>query len=244
MNKTIDAKFFIISPDEKSKERIQKVIYNEICEIYIVENIQNIKPLLLRLDKLILVIDSNTFSDSENLESFILDIINSCGNKLLYLISIDYPGDINHDKILSFKSDYLKSDQNVVNEIDKLDIWGPRSYIRLGHKVSRTAFFRMKINNIWRTGVVHDISASGMSCSFDHHEQININEQTTAIEICIKERIFHLSGTFLIRRTFKNSNMFVLIFSQRKNRENIQNLNSVIYTLTRQYIIDLMENYK
>ena len=243
MNKTIDAKFFVLSPDDRSKDRIQKVICKEICEIYIVENILNIKSLLLRLDKIILVIDCNTFSDSENLDPFILDILSSCGDKLLYIISIDYSGYIDHYKLLSFKSDYLKSDKNVINEIDKLDIWGPRSYIRLGHKVSRTAFFRMKINNIWRTGVVHDISASGMSCSFDHHDEINIYEQTTAIEICIKERIFHLSGTFLIRRTFKNNNMFVLIFSQRKNRENIQNLNSVIYTLTRQSIIDLMENY-
>lgn len=242
MNKTIDAKFFILAPNEEDRIRINKLVEDELCEMYILDNHEIIIPLLSQLDKCILVIDRNTASQMSGFpESMLIDIIQACGEALISIIIVGTPENLpEHEKIYSYRESYLKNNQNILNIIDDLNIWGHRHYIRFGNKESRIAFFRMKFAGNWRTGVIHDISASGMSCSFDKYYDIEIDEHTTAIELCIKDKIFHLTGSFLIRRTFKNSNMFVLIFSRKRSNDNIQSLNSIIYHLTRDHILELI----
>ncbi len=233
MNRTLDAKFLILSPNDQARIRLQELIDREYCEIYIINNVRIISPLLNQLEKVILVLNSAQIT--EDLKLFIGDLISEHDGKIIKIISVDAPENIlTHDKILHCSSSYLQNDDNVIKLINELNVWGSRNYIRFGNSGSRIAFFRMKFRNSWRTGVIHDISASGMSCSFDKHNDIELNEMNTEIELCISDRIFSLTGKFLIRRSFKNNNMFVLVFSKKKASHNILSLNSIIYTLTRE----------
>ena len=237
MMKTIDAKFFILSPDRKSRDRIDSVISNEVCEIYSLENHEIVGDVLSQFDKSVLVLESSNINIKNQLNSFITGLIENYNKNIIKIIIVGTPDKIlENEKFLYVELEDLISDENIYGIIEKLNIWGPRNYIRFGNKASRIAFFRMKIKNKWRTGVIHDISASGMSCSFDKHTDINIDENSTKIELCIKDKIFFLSGSFLIRRTFKNTNMFVLVFSRKRSNENIKNLNSIIFKLTRDYV--------
>ena len=244
MNKTIDAKFFILSNNALYKKRIDKVIEEEKCEIYNLDSHTIIKPLFLLTEKSILVIDDQHNLINQITETFILNLIETLQNKLIKVIFLGTSTKrIFHEKVRYYEHDYIVEDKNILQIIEELNVWGPRNYIRFGNKDSRIAVFRMKFSDNWRTGVIHDISASGMSCSFDKHDDININENSTEIELCIKDRIFHLAGSFLIRRTFKNMNTFVLVFSRKRSTENIQNLNSIIYNLTRENIIDKISKF-
>lgn len=239
MNKVLDAKFFVLSPDEQNRAKIKNLIKKEICEIYILEKPELIKPIISRFKKSILVLSSHPEESSGNYTNFVLDLINSCAENLLKIIIIGDSGKkITHERILNLERNQLENNYEVMNIIDSLDIKGFRNYIRLGYKNSRIAFFRMNLNNEWRTGVIHDISAAGMSCSFDQHRDISPDENSRVIELSIKDRIFRLSGNFLIRRTFKNNNIFVIVFTRRNNMENIKSLKSIIYNLTREEVLD------
>jgi len=239
MLRIIDAKIFVLSTDSQSRNRINAVIKKENNEVYILENHAIVKSLLMQFVKNILVIDIDNFLLSQDLNEYVQDVISSLQEKLIKIIIVgNCAQNIKNEKILYLDSSDIISDDNVLSIIDNLNIWGPRNFIRFGSSVSRIAYFRMKFKHNWRTGVIHDISASGMSCSFDKHCEINPDENSSSIEICIKEKIFSLSGSFLIRRTFKNSNMFVIVFSRKRSPENIRNLNSIIYNLSREAVLD------
>jgi len=239
MLKIIDAKIFVLSPDSQSRKRIETVISKEKSEVYILENHTIIKPLLMQYDKNILVIDIDNSQLTRDLNDYVLDIITSVQNKLIKIIIVGDCGQfIKNEKVLYLDRSEIIRDENILSIIDDLNIWGQRNFIRFGSHISRIAYFRMKFKESWRTGVIHDISASGMSCSFDKYSEINLDENSTSIEICIKEKIFSLSGSFLIRRTFKNSNMFVIVFSRKRSSENIKSLNSIIYNLSREDVLD------
>lgn len=243
MNKTLDAKFLIAYPNVENRKRIQSLIDRELCEIFIIDDYTIFRSLLLQLEKSILVLDFNTLKISDNINDLLTELLEACGSRLLKILTIDSPSEIiSHKKILNYKSDFIRNDQNIIDIVNGLGVWGPRNYIRLGNKSSRIALFRMKNDNNWRTGVIHDISASGMSCSFDKYSDININAISSDIEVCIKDQIFHLTGNFLLRRTFKATNTFVLVFSRKKSIENVQNLNSIIYRLTMDSILEKIKN--
>jgi len=239
MNKTLDAKFFVVSPDDVTRKRIGSLVTRELCEIYIIENYRIIQSLISQLEKCILILDFNTLERSIDVNGFLQELLQTCGGKLIRILTVDPPpGIISHDKLINYESGFIRSDSNVLTIVNELNIWGQRNYIRFGNKNSRIAVFRMKIKNNWRTGVIHDISASGMSCSFDKHSDIEIDEHSTDIELNIEDRIFSLTGSFLIRRTFKTANLFILIFSRKRSKENIRSLNSIIYKLTTESIAE------
>ena len=237
MDKTIDAKIFVVSPGNENRKRILSLIERELCEIYIIEDYRIILPLISQLEKSIVILDFNTLEKSVDINGFLKELLLGSDLKLNKILTVDSPPNlISDNKIMNYDSEYIRSDDNVLAIVNELNLWGQRNYIRFGSKDSRIAVFRMKIKNNWRTGVIHDISASGMSCSFDKHSDIEIDELSTDIELYIKDRIFSLTGSFLIRRTFKTKNLFVLIFSRKKSQENIRNLNSILYKLTMEYI--------
>jgi uncharacterized protein YjgD (DUF1641 family) len=239
MTNSIDAKFFILSPDDKSKKRIEIVIEKEICEVYILENLKSVSEVISHFTKSILVVDCASFNSKSELRDYTSDLLNRFYENLINIIIIcDTAEEYENEKIMYLRRDQISNDEDILKLIHKMDIEGERKYIRLGHKDSRIAFFRMKLQNKWRTGVIHDLSASGMSCSFDKHHEIFTDENDTIIEICITEKIFQLSGKFLLRRTFKNDNMFVLVFSRKKNMENINSLNSILYHLNRKKVLE------
>lgn len=238
MNENIDAKIFIISPDEKHRERVQKVIDDQRCEIYILEKDSSAKNIISHFKKSVLIVDAANYNNTENLQKFITDMLTISQEKLINIIIIDNPeGHISDSRVLSVERSLTDNEEYILQFIKDLNILGPRSYIRFGYKDSRIAFFRMKLMDKWRTGVIHDISASGMSCAFDKHQDIKMDENSTIIELSINDVIFRMTGSFLLRRTFKNDNMFVLVFSGRKNQEHITSLNSIIYSLSRKNVL-------
>lgn len=242
MNRTIDAKVFFLQPGSSDLPRIEELIEKESCEAFILEDPNLAKTLILQLDKSILVIDATTYTHHETLNNFLNSIIESCGDKLFKVFVIEpLEGIISHHKVYILKRDQINDNQKILEVLDEMSLWGMRKYLRFGSQNSRIAFFRMKSGSQWRTGVIHDISASGMSCSFDRYLDIDVNEQSSSIELCIKDKIFKLEGNFLIRRTFKQGNMFVLVFSRKRGRGNIHRLNSIIYKLTREQVLEKIE---
>lgn len=242
MSRTIDARIFYLLPNARDKERIDGLTERELCESFVLTKPEIVKSILMQQDKSILIVDSETFPQKENLDEFAERIVDECGDKIIRLFIIG-SGETtpDTDKIVRLDRKTADNDESIKNIVSKLNVWGMRSYIRFGNQHSRIAFFRMKFTDIWRTGVIHDISASGMSCSFDRHGDIDVTEKSSSIELCIKDKIFRLSGNFLLRRTFKNSNMFVLVFSVRRNMESIQQLNSIIFKLTREQVQEKIE---
>lgn len=242
MNQTIDAKVFFLQPGTGDRERIEKLIEIEACEIFILHNPEIVSKLIAQLDKSILIIDRETFEYHEDLSSYIDSLIDLCGSKLFKVIAVDTTLSLpQRDSVYMIDRERADNDKEILKIIEELGLWGLRKYIRFGSQNSRIAFFRMKFYTEWRTGVIHDISASGMSCSFDRFVDIDVSDKSSVIEICIKETIFRFKGNFLIRRTFKNSNMFVLVFSRKRGRGGMKNLNSIIYKLTREQVLDKIE---
>lgn len=242
MSRTIDARIFYLLPNDRDKGRIETLTEQEICESFVLTNPEKVKAILLQQDKSILIIDSETYPGAGSLEKFAEEIVEECGDKIIRLFIIGSGQNLlENKKIIRIDRKTSDDDNSVKNIVSELNIWGMRSYIRFGNHNSRIAFFRMKFADIWRTGVIHDISASGMSCSFDRHGDIDVTEKSSSIELCIKDKIFRLSGSFLLRRTFKNSNMFVLVFAARRNQEYIQQLNSIIFKLTREQVLEKIE---
>lgn len=233
MDRTLDAKFFVCTQNKESLTKIESLIQREFCEVYIINNYRILHSLFKHFEKLILVLDFNTVEFDSDISPFLQKLIEECSEKLIQIITVDAPEKLFiHKKIINYSFDFLNKNENILKIIADLNIWGHRNYIRFGNNGSRIAFFRINLDNQWRTGVIHDISALGMSCSFDKHNEIVPNEFDTDIELCIKDKIFSLTGKFLIRRTFKNTNMFVLVFSRKKSPKTIKSLNSIIYNLT------------
>lgn len=242
MNKTVDAKVFFLSPSEKDRKRIENLIGNELCEAFVIEDPSLSLKLLPRLEKCILVIDSETYGGETPLERYVPELVEACGIELIRVFVVaDNRLDFNHEKVYVLDRATAGNNEKIISLIDELQIWGERSYIRFGNHTSRIAYFRMKFGSQWRTGVIHDISASGMSCSFDRFEDIDVVENSTAIELRINESIFQMTGNFLIRRTFKTSNTFVIVFSSRRGAGYIKSLNSLIFKLARDQILRKME---
>ncbi|MBB6479141.1 hypothetical protein [Spirochaeta isovalerica] len=243
MTRTIDARIFFLLPGESDRIRINQLVEREICESFILEEPGLVKKILLQQDKSILLIDYSTFPDCYKIEPYCREIIDICGEHLIRIFIVDSESRVPpFDRKISFLTRKESEDKDRMKSIvDDLNIWGLRSYIRFGSHNSRIAVFRMKIHQNWRTGVIHDISASGMSCSFDRHDDIDVSGKSTTIEIIIREQIFSLEGNFLIRRTFKNTNMFVLVFSSRRGGGNLNKLNSIIFKLTRQQVLEKIE---
>lgn len=235
MDRTLDAKFLILSPNESDRKRLNTLVEMEYCEIYIIENYKLIAPLVKQMEKVILVIDYNSVQIQGDFNLFIGELIDESADQIMKVIAVNAPeNSSHHEKILYCNSQYLESDDNVIKLIQELNVWGQRNYIRFGNSLSRIAFFRIKLKDHWRTGVIHDISASGMSCSFDKYSDLELNELDTEIQLCISERIFSLTGKFLVRRSFKTNNIFVIVFSRKKTHETIRSLNSIVYALTRE----------
>ncbi|MBN2657094.1 MAG: hypothetical protein JXR86_08545 [Spirochaetales bacterium] len=243
MTRTIDARIFFLLPDIRDHKRIEQLVQQEICEAFILNEPALVKKILLQQDKSILLIDYNTFPDRSGLEEYCREIIGECGDHLLRvcIVGSESQQDNRNPKVLYLSREEADDNEKLKSVVDELNIWGLRNYIRFGSHNSRIAVFRMKFFQSWRTGVIHDISASGMSCSFDRHDDIDVTGNSTIIEIIIHEQIFRLEGNFLIRRTFKNSNMFVLVFSSRRGGGNLKKLNSIIFKLTRQQVLEKIE---
>jgi len=243
MIKSIDARFFFLLPSDQDRERINQFVKREICELFILDNVSQVKPLLVHQDKSILILDYFTFPEELTLDTFCSDILATCGEKLLRVFIVGTPPEkaFKRKEVSHLSRNEVMDNQQLKSIIDEMNIWGLRSYIRFGSQNSRIAVFRMKFIQGWRTGVIHDISASGMSCSFDRYDDIDVSDKSSTIEIIINEQKFSLEGNFLLRRTFKNSNMFVLVFSSRRGGINIVKLNSIIFTLTRQDVLEKIE---
>lgn len=242
MHKTIDAKILFINPSASDRERINSLISGELCEAFILDDLELATKLISSLDKSILVIDERTFPGDKPAGQVLESLFGCCGDRLLKIFTIGTFSDLpENGKIYRVDTPTVLNDDKILAIIDELGLWGSRSYIRFGDHNSRVAFFRMRFGNFWRTGVIHDISASGMSCSFDRFDDIEVEEKSTEIEIYIRESIFRLKGNFLLRRSFKKSNTFVIVFSDRRSGTHINKLNSIIYNLTREQVLTIME---
>lgn len=243
MNKTIDARIFFLLPSESDKERINLLVENEISESFILTNPSLVVNVIKLQDKSILFIDTETYPDKTKILSYCLHVIESCGDKLIRILIVN---DVElkekkHEKITFLTRKEADDNQRLTEIVNEMGLWGLRNYIRFGSHKSRIAVFRMWSVNHWRTGVIHDISVSGMSCSFDRYNDIEVSDRSTIIEIIIHEHIFKLNGNFLIRRTFKNNNMFVICFASRRGGTNLKKLNSIIFGLMRQQVLDKIE---
>lgn len=244
MNKSIDAKIFFLSPSEKDRKRIEELIEKEFCEAFILENLDIPEKLCPRVEKSILVIDSNTYNAEISLDQYLSKLLNVCGDSLMRVyIVVDSPRTFEYEKVYTVDRSAADDDSKVLQIVEELKSRGERGYIRFGNHTTRIAYFRMKLGSRWRTGVVHDISASGMSCSFDRFEDIDVEDTTREIEIRIRDQIFRLTGKFLIRRTFKNSNTFIIVFSNRRGSGYSESLNSIIFHLSREQMLSRIEKF-
>ena len=106
---------------------------------------------------------------------------------------------------------------------------GQRQYVRYGGQDLSVARFVFRHRGVDYTGVVHDISSVGMSCTFDAGTEFQVDDGLMDIRIQIEESISTISGRIIVKRALQNTqDLYVVMFDRRINAETRDGLHRFI----------------
>lgn len=91
---------------------------------------------------------------------------------------------------------------------------GRRNFVRYGGVGETVAGLRTVFEGREINGIVHDISASGLSCSFSEDPQIPISNETMEIALDLSGTVIELTALKILERDIDNQTIHVLQFDK------------------------------
>lgn len=210
-------KIFLLYPDSFLREEIFHGSLRNQFEIYFIFDYEKIKPLIEYYPRSIICI---------NLVENDLDwLIEELKEELSEISEQDYPqmavlSDRNiSDPERSCRAvDCRKTPDEIKLGLQHLfEEWGGkgrRNFVRYGGLGESVAVIKAVWNGMEFSGTVHDISASGLSCSFSEDAFIPISSDELKIHLKLSDITLSLSANKILERDFNEQAIHVLQFDK------------------------------
>jgi hypothetical protein len=117
------------------------------------------------------------------------------------------------------KKDTKRSIIQLWENLKKADAWGRRKYIRVTSSNESLTTINLPYNNDYTKGVIKDISAAGLSCSFFDDPNIDKNTLISNIQIKLQSLLLKAEGIVFGSRMDGLTKIYVLLFTQRTDPE-------------------------
>ena len=224
-------KIFLLYPDEF----LRKVFYGELRNrftIYYMYDYEKIRPLADYYPESIIVLNLIN-NDLEWLPE-------ELGNQLRGVAEDHLPTMIAlHDKAeancprcgisIDFNGDTEALKARLKKIFEKLGGKGRRNFVRYGGNGENIASITLTADEGVNKGVVHDISASGLSCSFPQAEEIPANKDFN-VKLGLGEESIIIKAYKILERDFQGDAIHVMKFREGMPAEETDMLLNFIYS--------------
>ncbi len=182
-NRTIGAmesdsgkKIFVLYPDEKLRNTFYGNLRN-VFELYYIYDYEKVQPLASYYPQSIVVLnminnDLDWLPEEIHNETGCFD--EDDGPVIIGLTDADKPDREYCTRIILYDGDDEKLKEDLFLVFSDLGGKGRRNFVRYGGREEKIAAISLKINSVEHCGAVHDISASGLSCSFPVSAEIPV----------------------------------------------------------------------
>ena len=130
--------------------------------------------------------------------------------------------------------DFRKNPEEIIEDIKKLfsDFGGRgrRNFVRYGGYGESVATIRVRTDGDFATGTVHDISASGLSCSFQENIELNASSGDIEIRLDLAGTGLTLKATKILERAMDGRLIHILQFERNMSEDKLDELSRFIHS--------------
>jgi hypothetical protein len=219
-------KIFFLHPSTIVQNEIVAELVQQEFEVYIARDHAALAKVLKRYPGSIVFADIDERMSEASWESWIRGIINNPETMQTAIGILSVNGDellarkyVNSIKVQCgytvIKADLNSVIRQLMEILKVMDAKGRRKYIRVvaGNEIATT--INLPMNGTFVTGIIKDISAVGLSCSFAVDPELTKNTLFQNIQIKLQSMLLKIEGIVFGSRMDGPSKIYVILFTKR-----------------------------
>jgi len=237
-NVIMGRKIFFLHPSATLQNTIISELFHQEYEVYVVKDHAALRRALHRYSNSVVFADIGEHLAERDWEIWIRGVMNApeTKNTLIGIVSA------NSDEALQkkylntikvpcgytvIKSDINNSIKSICEILKSVDAKGRRKYLRASTQADKTTI-NLPMNGTFINGTIKDISAVGVSCTFERDPMLNKNALFKDIQIRLQGVLLKAEAIVFGSRMEDYQKIYVLLFTQRVDAQ--------VHTKIRTYI--------
>jgi hypothetical protein len=223
-------KIFFLYPTALMQNEIAKEFIQRELEVYIVRDYAKLRRILKKYPCSIVLVNIDSGIPEKDWEAWINSVLNDPATATIAfgILTAENNGVLAHKYIdlIKVKCGYVvikKDTKSAIiqlwDNLKKVEAWGRRKYIRVTSSNEALTTINLPHGNDFIKGVIKDISAAGLSCSFFEDPNIDKNTLISNIQIKLQSLILKAEGIVFGSRMDGLAKIYVIMFTQRTDPE-------------------------
>jgi hypothetical protein len=223
-------KIFFLHPSAVVQNEIVAELAQQEFEVYIVKDHAALAQVLKRYPGSIVFADIDERMSEKDWEAWIRGLINNPATNQtgIGILSVNGDEQLQRKYVNSVRVQcgytVLKADLNqvirqLVEILKAMDAKGRRKYIRAITENEAFTTINFPLNGTFVNGIIKDISAVGLSCSFGEDPELTKNTLFQNIQIKLQSTILKVEGIVFGSRADGASKTYVILFTKRIDPE-------------------------
>lgn len=228
--------FFLFPERLLAQGLIDKVVRNQY-EAYVISNPEKIGPVMEAFPGSLFILDPQGASCPNNWDDGLKNWLSlkGIGDCRFYVVDLEQEeqfelADSSASVFsLSIGADKVQNTGTILHILDESSAMGQRKFIRFGNFGVTIAECSIEVEGQLEEGFVHDISAAGLSCSFQKELKLARGTKIVSLITKLEGREFSFSGEVSLIRNIDGKPIYVIMFDRRSIVHQREALEDFIY---------------
>jgi len=215
---------FIVHPDKEICKQLVRTLRRKEYETYGISDLKTDISVMQRDTVIFLKISENDSWNWRHFASLVFKL--NISLRIVALAGSEIPDGF--DRLIE-ASDYSACEP-ILNYLEEHDVQGHRHFVRFGSQFASIATFNFHSGDRLFAGIIHDLSSTGVSCTFKPEPEVLEHQQVDIFNLNISGYRISLSGSFASKRVVAGQIIHVFNFEGSIPDEAMDHIYDFIYS--------------